>query len=252
MWVDLAAQVCTCTCKYCTITVNINLMINDHVLFLRSQWISCKCTAPDWWWGGERNCPTCWNDGQIFWLLKCSQLYLRVSHGSRLRIHTGQHEPRFKVQWVPLNVILERDFLGYLNQWEESVHKWPGFKKGQKARMLLSPATILVCRWQVRTCPYKINICVRKTLLWSIGYFNNHHNNIYCLYLTAKSFVELVQYLFKQPKVTSFLSQRICQDPLENFLAVRDNEEGRMTVWMCKSSSTTPKQCRWSKHFARA
>ena len=29
--------------------------------------------------------------------------------------------------------------------------------------------------------------------------------------------MELVEYLFEQPDVKSFLSQRLCQDPLENF-----------------------------------
>ena len=35
--------------------------------------------------------------------------------------------------------------------------------------------------------------------------------------LAAKSFLELVLYLFSLPGVKSFLSQRICQDPLEKF-----------------------------------
>jgi len=49
-------------------------------------------------------------------------------------------------------------------------------------------------------------------------------------FLTGSSFVELVQYLFTIPTVNSFLSQRICQDPLECFFgcqrqrgAVHDN-----------------------------
>ena len=31
------------------------------------------------------------------------------------------------------------------------------------------------------------------------------------------SFVELVKYLFTIPDVTSFLSEKLCQDPLEKF-----------------------------------
>ena len=34
---------------------------------------------------------------------------------------------------------------------------------------------------------------------------------------TGKSFLELVRYVFTLSDVKSFLSQRICQDPLENF-----------------------------------
>lgn len=37
--------------------------------------------------------------------------------------------------------------------------------------------------------------------------------------------MELVRYLFKQPDVKSFLSQRICQDPLENFFG-RQRQRG--------------------------
>ena len=42
--------------------------------------------------------------------------------------------------------------------------------------------------------------------------------NLMCMHifnnLTAKSFAELVRYLFKLPDVASFLSLRICQDPI--------------------------------------
>lgn len=37
------------------------------------------------------------------------------------------------------------------------------------------------------------------------------------LLLTAKSFIDLVRYLFQVPGVQSFLSRRICQDFLEKF-----------------------------------
>ena len=37
------------------------------------------------------------------------------------------------------------------------------------------------------------------------------------LYYAGKFFIEMVRYLFTQPDVKLFLSQRICQDPLERF-----------------------------------
>lgn len=37
------------------------------------------------------------------------------------------------------------------------------------------------------------------------------------LYKTAYSFIDLIEELFKIDGVKSFLSQKICQDPLENF-----------------------------------
>lgn len=42
----------------------------------------------------------------------------------------------------------------------------------------------------------------------------------------GKSFVELVRYLFKIPVVNSFLSQRICQDPLERFFDIQRQRGG--------------------------
>lgn len=42
---------------------------------------------------------------------------------------------------------------------------------------------------------------------------------------TGKSFVELVKYIFTMSDVKSFLSQRLCQDPLENFFG-RQRQRG--------------------------
>ena len=46
--------------------------------------------------------------------------------------------------------------------------------------------------------------------------------------IIAKSFVEFTRYLFSLPEVQehklAFLSNHICQDPLENFLAARGRE----------------------------
>ncbi len=44
--------------------------------------------------------------------------------------------------------------------------------------------------------------------------------------LIGNSFIELVQYLFTVPGVESFLSQRICQDPLENFFGCQRQRGG--------------------------
>ena len=41
---------------------------------------------------------------------------------------------------------LEEDFIGYLDQWEESVHSLDGMSKTQKNKMLLSPETRLGLR----------------------------------------------------------------------------------------------------------
>lgn len=46
------------------------------------------------------------------------------------------------------------------------------------------------------------------------------------LFFAGKSFVELVRYLFTLPDVKSFLSQRICQDPLERFFGCQRQRGG--------------------------
>lgn len=44
-------------------------------------------------------------------------------------------------------------------------------------------------------------------------------------YFPVKSFIQLVQYLFTLPGVTSFLSEKISQDPLEKFFG-RQRQRG--------------------------
>ena len=99
------------------------------------------------------------------------------------------------IQWL-------RDvFLKYLDDWETSVNERPGFTKEQKNLMLLSPATRLGLRMTGTT----IN-------LTSFGF---HYIITLCSAVLA--FIELVEYVFILPDVSDFLSQRISQDPLENF-----------------------------------
>ena len=44
---------------------------------------------------------------------------------------------------------------------------------------------------------------------------------IFFLIITAKSFIDLVRYLFSVPGVKSFLSRRLCQDPLEKLFGLQ-------------------------------
>ena len=44
--------------------------------------------------------------------------------------------------------------------------------------------------------------------------------------LTVKSFVELINYVFKIPGVTSFLTEKLCQDPLEKFFGCQHQRGG--------------------------
>eukprot|EP00731_Ephydatia_muelleri_P004466 Em0002g642a len=85
---------------------------------------------------------------------------------------------------------LKDDFLGYLNDWRISVHDRVGCNKTERNRMLLSAAT-------------------------QLG-----------LQMTCLSFLDLVPFLFSMPDVNSFLSQRLCQDPLERFFGLQRQRGG--------------------------
>ena len=57
------------------------------------------------------------------------------------------------------------------------------------------------------------------------------HDLDYCTFLhsiisTVKSFVELVRFLFTIPGVTCFLSEKLCQDPLEKFFGCQRQRGG--------------------------
>ena len=52
----------------------------------------------------------------------------------------------------------------------------------------------------------------------------HNYNNYYVL---VNSFVELVEYIFTIPGVTVFLSNCICQDPIENFFG-QQRQRGRV------------------------
>ena len=91
-------------------------------------------------------------------------------------------------------------FLPYLEEWETSVNNRAQFSAAEKRRMLLSSETILGLRRTSKLCVYRVS-------------FFHHYIGL--------AFVEFVRFLFslkevKQNKL-AFLSNFICQDPLENF-----------------------------------
>ena len=78
----------------------------------------------------------------------------------------------------------------------------PGFSNDEKNRMLLSTATRLGLR-MTSSSNSKCNVCN-----------------------AAHLFIELVEYVFTLPDVSVFLSQRISQDPLENFFGCQRQQGG--------------------------
>ena len=88
------------------------------------------------------------------------------------------------------------EFIPYLKSWEESVQKRNGFTPQEKAMMLLARETRQgIDVTGIDTESEFLSTCV----------------------FTVKSFVEIVQFIFTIPGVKFFLSERISQDPLENF-----------------------------------
>ena len=48
-----------------------------------------------------------------------------------------------------------------------------------------------------------------------------------CEFYVAQSFTEIIEYLFSIPNVTSFLSERLQQDPIEKYFG-RQQQRGRV------------------------
>ena len=66
-----------------------------------------------------------------------------------------------------------------------------------------------------------------QTLLQFNYTYNYTHVQDPILIHTVRSFIELMQFAFTIPGVTTFLSNRICQDPLENFFG-QQRQRGRV------------------------
>lgn len=108
---------------------------------------------------------------------------------------------------------LKETFLGYLDDWEKSVKAREGFSAAQKTAMLLSAETRLGLRITGKL------VC---TLLKLVHVYTPPHS-----FPAVNSFIEMVEYLFTIPDVSLFLSNKICQDPLENFFG-QQRQRGRV------------------------
>ena len=97
-----------------------------------------------------------------------------------------------------------------MDDWKESVKGRKGFSKVEKKKMLLSPETLLGLRM---TGSY-------KSIL--LACYNNYINFL----VIVLSFTELVPYLFSIDGVKVFLSEHLCQDPLENFFGCQRQRGG--------------------------
>ena len=100
---------------------------------------------------------------------------------------------------------LKKNFLGYLDEWQRSVEQREGFTTAQKQMMCLSKETLTGLKITGR---FK-HACIM---------FMSHWSHIMCHFIsTVHSFIEMAEYLFKQPRVQYLFSERLTQDPLECF-----------------------------------
>ena len=113
------------------------------------------------------------------------------------------HEIYTHLQW------LENDFLGYLKEWKDSVAARDDVTKAQKPRMCLSKETLEGLHITGIVYPQKNSIRPKK------------------FYLQFKSFVAIVRYLLGVPGVQYILSEKLSQDPLENYFGQQRARGGR-------------------------
>ena len=108
-----------------------------------------------------------------------------------------------------------------------SVNSRMGFIQAQKKRMLLSAQTLLG---------------IRVT-----GKVHHFAKNFHPLFNLAKSLIKLIQYLYSLPEVQGqrlmFLSNNLCQDPLENFFWMPTTRGGTIDNLQSKTSLIIHKLC---------
>lgn len=102
---------------------------------------------------------------------------------------------------------LESEFLAYLDSWKESVSGRQGYEDSERKRMMLSSETLLGLRITSKCLSQTQHRCIISIII-------------------AHSFIKLVKYIFTLPGVKAFLSQKICQDPVEKFFGCQRQRGG--------------------------
>lgn len=106
---------------------------------------------------------------------------------------------------------LEKDFLGYLKEWEESVSKREGLTNKERNNMLLSQ----------ETC-FGIEVTGKA----ASGDHTEGAFFVVVSYLSLCSFIELAKFAFTISGVRAFLSEKLSQDPLEQFFGCQRQRGG--------------------------
>ena len=149
--------------------------------------------------------------------------------------------------FIPLSLQwLKEEFLPYLEGWKKSVQERKGFSDGEKKKMQLSDETLLGLEMTgiyLRVWFYVgMGTDIRSNMFWGWkcmvprdiaaeiywGYIGLSWHYCMCVVsLLVRSFLELVPYLFTIPGVKAFLSEKLCQDPLEKFFGCQ-RQRGRV------------------------
>jgi len=95
--------------------------------------------------------------------------------------------------------------LPYFDKWEQSITKRTGFED-QAKKMMITQETL-------HGIKVNGNVCNSLCTCYSYNF-------------TVSSFVDLIKYVFTIPGVTVFLSERLCQDPLEKFFGCQRQRGG--------------------------
>lgn len=112
-----------------------------------------------------------------------------------------------------------------MDAWESSVKEREGFSKLAQKQMLLSPETLLGLQI---TGMFFQPFSIVLVFLVAYNFPTLQHPALFIFLYTSlvKSFVELVKFIFTIPGVTTFLSERLSQDPLEKFFGCQRQRGG--------------------------
>ena len=124
---------------------------------------------------------------------------------------------------------LEKDFLGYLTEWENSIASRKDLTHSEQ-KMCLSTETLQGLRITGKQKVHKhypaVTVC------------------IYILSTAVISFVEAGRYLLQYPGFKFLLSERFTQDPLEAFFSGRGREGEAVTIQLHCSLHITLHHCK--------
>ena len=98
-----------------------------------------------------------------------------------------------------------------MDEWEKSVQARDGFEEKEKKMMMIPQETLHGIKVNGN-----VHVCI---LQWN--------SFTACMHmLVVLSLVDLIEYVFTIPGVTVFLSERLCQDPLEKFFGCQRQRGG--------------------------